>query len=135
MLVFVIKKKIFSDCYLCTRVYPENADKNRKETKPNSVIFVQCAIHTTIEFDVYVICLLTCSVLSENEQTHHNQMWIKYQFKIILFFILFLSDWLKHHKMAVVYARELGFSLTLWLVQCSLWFQSVFPWYCLLLSC
>lgn len=33
-----------------------------------------CAIHTTIEFDVYVICLLTCSVLSENEQTHHNQM-------------------------------------------------------------
>lgn len=39
------------------------------------------AIHTTIKFDVYVICLLTCSVLSENEQTHHNQMWMNINLK------------------------------------------------------
>lgn len=69
------------------------------------------AIHTTIEFDVYLICLLTCSVLSENEQTHHNQMWIKYQFKTILF--LYSSTPADQHAAwnDIVYAWELGFSL------------------------
>lgn len=84
MLVFVIKQKNIH-LLLSMYIYLENVDKNMKEHETELCNIPRRAIHTTIEFDVYLICLLTCSVLSENEQTHHNQMWIKYQFKTILF--------------------------------------------------
>lgn len=111
MLVFVIKQKKNIHLLLSMYIYLENVDKNMKEQETELCNIPRRAIHTTIEFDVYLICLLTCSVLSENEQTHHNQMWIKYQFKTILF--LYSSTPADQHTAwnDSSFNWELGFSL------------------------
>lgn len=111
MLVFVIKQKKNIHLLLSMYIYLENVDKNMKEQETKLCNIPRRAIHTTIEFDVYLICLLTCSVLSENEQTHHNQMWIKYQLKTILF--LYSSTPADQHAAwnDSSFNWELGFSL------------------------